>query len=118
LRDAENALRRQGVPASQAAAFAAVDQSILARRVGLSTPKGELNPISFPNLRGGSLDEGSKDGTEDGSVASADGEKVEEQKLVSVSHILTNVIVLQEFLLELAAFVQVRAGLFAEVRYV
>jgi hypothetical protein len=118
LRDAENALRRQGVPASQAAAFAAVDQSILARRVGLSTPKGELNPIPFPNLRGGSLDEGSKDGTEDGSVASADGEKVEEQKLVSVSHVLTNVIVLQEFLLELAALVQVRAGLFAEVRYV
>jgi hypothetical protein len=118
LRDAENALRRQGVPASQAAAFAAVDQSILARRVGLSTPKGELNPIPFPNLRGGSLDEGSKDGTEDGSAASADGEKVEEQKLVSVSHVLTNVIVLQEFLLELAALVQVRAGLFAEVRYV
>jgi hypothetical protein len=49
-------------------------------------------------------------------VASADGEKVEEQKLVSVSHVLTNVIVLQEFLLELAALVQVRAGLFAEVR--
>jgi len=118
LRDAENALRRQGVPASQAAAFAAVDQGILARRVGLPTPKGELNPIPFPNLRGGSVDEGSKDGTEDGSVASADGEKVEEQKSVSVSHVLTNVIVLQEFLLELAALVQVRAGLFAEVRYV
>jgi hypothetical protein len=118
LRDAENALRRQGVPASQAAAFAAVDQSILARRVGLPTPKGELNPIPFPNLRGGSVDEGSKDGTEDGSVASADGEKVEEQKSVSVSHVLTNVIVLQEFLLELAALVQVRAGLFTEVRYV
>jgi hypothetical protein len=43
---------------------------------------------------------------------------VEEEKKVSVNHVLTNVIVLQEFLLEVAALVQVRAGLFGEVRYV
>ena len=109
------------MPASQAAAFAAIDQTILARKVGLPTPKGELHPIPFPNLRGegppeaeGSKD-GSVQGTEDGSV-SPDGE--EGKKLVSVSHVLTNVIVLQEFLLELAALVQVRAGLFGEVRFV
>lgn len=41
----------------------------------------------------------------------------EEEKQVSVSHILTNTIVLQEFLLELAALVQVRAGLFGEVAF-
>jgi hypothetical protein len=40
-----------------------------------------------------------------------------EERLVTVSHALTNVIVLQEFLLELAALVQVRAGLFGEVRF-
>ena len=34
---------------------------------------------------------------------------------VSVSHLLTNVVVLQEFILELAAVIQVRASLFEEV---
>ena len=111
------------IPPSQAAAFAAVDQSILARKVGLPTPKGELTPIPFPNLRStGSQDsEGSKDRVEKTEEASERGGKGEaqkkEEKLVSVSHVLTNVIVLQEFLLELAALVQVRAGLFAEVRF-
>lgn len=119
LRDAETTLRKHGVPASQAAAFAAVDQSILARKVGLPATKGEINPIPFPNLQG-SIDgskEGSVQGTDDGSV-SGDGEREEETKIVSVNHVLTNVIVLQEFLLEVAALVQVRAGLFGEVRYV
>lgn len=37
---------------------------------------------------------------------------------VSVSHIVTNVIILQSFLFELASLVQVRAGLFDEVRFV
>jgi len=117
-------MRSQGVPASQAAAFAAVDQSILARKVGIPTPKGELTPIPFPNLRGLGLPEaegskeGSVQGTDDGSVSEEKEAKSEEQKLVSISHVLTNVIVLQEFLLELAALVQVRAGLFGEVRFV
>jgi len=114
LRDAETTLRKQGVPASQAAAFAAVDQSILARKVGLPAMKGEITPIPFPNLKDGSA-EGSTQGTEDGSVH---GDVEAEEKEVSVNHVLTNVIVLQEFLLEVAALVQVRAGLFGEVRYV
>ncbi|KAL2162891.1 hypothetical protein VTH06DRAFT_6727 [Thermothelomyces fergusii] len=38
-------------------------------------------------------------------------------RAVSVSHVLTNTIVLQAFLLELASVVQVRAGLFDEVRF-
>ncbi|KAF4991431.1 hypothetical protein FGRMN_7834 [Fusarium graminum] len=37
---------------------------------------------------------------------------------VSVSHVVTNVIILQSFLLELAALIQVRAGLFDEVKFV
>ena len=123
LREPEHTIRRQGVPASQAAAFAAVDQSILARKVGIPSAKGELHPIPFPNLRGsGPPEAGSKDGsvqgTEDGSVSpDAETKEQEGQKLVTVSHVLTNVIVLQEFLLELAAMVQVRAGLFGEVKF-
>lgn len=136
LRDAQNALNDQGgVPASQLAAFAAVDQSILARKVALPTPKGEIHPIPFPNLRdiGSPASEQNTDGASESMlVTGKDGEEEEnlsgetemegteevEQKLVTVSHILTNVIVLQEFLLELAALVQVRAGLFGEVKFV
>ncbi|KAG8531425.1 uncharacterized protein KY384_003054 [Bacidia gigantensis] len=36
---------------------------------------------------------------------------------VSLSHILTNVIILQEFVLELVAIIQVRASLFGEVKF-
>jgi hypothetical protein len=36
---------------------------------------------------------------------------------VTVSHLLTNVVILQEFMLELAALVQVRASLFGDVRH-
>ena len=39
------------------------------------------------------------------------------EKTASVSHILTNAIIYQSFLLELTALVQVRAGLFNEVRF-
>ncbi|KAL8990398.1 MAG: hypothetical protein Q9177_000940 [Variospora cf. flavescens] len=38
-----------------------------------------------------------------------------EEKEVSLSHLLTNVIILQEFIMELAAIIQVRASLFGEV---
>jgi len=121
LREADlAAAKSRGIPASQTAAFAAIDQSILARKVGLPIPKGDSNPIPFPNLRGTTEDvskDGSVQGTDDG-CGDGEGEKVEERKEVSVNHVLTNVIVLQEFLLELAALVQVRAGLFGEVRYV
>ena len=37
---------------------------------------------------------------------------------VTLSHLLTNVVILQEFMLELVAIVQVRASLFKEVRFV
>lgn len=37
---------------------------------------------------------------------------------VSLGHVLTNVVILQEFMLELAALVEVRAGLFDEVQFV
>ena len=128
LRDAHGSLKDQGIPASQVAAFAAIDQSILARKVGLPSSKGELHPIPFPNLRdtGSPATEASTDGASESKVQNEDVElndevdmKAEvEKNMVTVSHVLTNVIVLQEFLLELAALVQVRAGLFGEVRFV
>lgn len=48
----------------------------------------------------------------------AGGEGKEVYKEVSLSHILTNVIVLHEFVMELVAMVQVRASLFGEVKFV
>ncbi|EGO61686.1 hypothetical protein NEUTE1DRAFT_77820 [Neurospora tetrasperma FGSC 2508] len=45
-------------------------------------------------------------------------EEEEEATKASVSHVLTNVIILQSFLFELASLVQVRAGVFEEVRFV
>jgi hypothetical protein len=111
------------VPPSQTAAFAAVDQTILARKVGLPSPKGEINPVPFPNLRDLTAPPAEGDGASDTEnapedEASTSGDKTEEKVLVSVSHVLTNVIVLQEFLLELAAMVQGRAGLFGEIKFV
>lgn len=104
------------VATSQAAAFAAVDQSILARKVSMPLPKGEVEPIPFPDLKGAASQDG-EGGTEENGEEDSAEKVVEEQTQASVSHVLTNVIVLQEFLLELAALVQVRAGLFGEVRF-
>ncbi|KAH6641347.1 Retinoic acid induced 16-like protein-domain-containing protein [Chaetomium tenue] len=143
--------------ASQAKAFQAVDQSILARRVGVPDVKSSeksIEPIglSFDRQRtaGGvsSADEkyaadeeeakAEEGGGEDALLApSEDGEQTDDDdrdggaagagegepgtptidRSVSVSHVLTNVIVLQAFLFELASVVQVRAGLFDEVRF-
>lgn len=44
--------------------------------------------------------------------------QAEEFRDVSLGHLLTNVIILQEFILELAALVEVRASLFCEVRFI
>lgn len=37
---------------------------------------------------------------------------------ITLDHLLTNIIILQEFILELAAIIEVRAGLFGEVKFV
>ena len=52
-----------------------------------------------------------------GSVA-PEGDSAEETQEVTLSHLLTNVFILQEFVLELAAIVQIRASLFGEVEFV
>ncbi|KAI2603645.1 Retinoic acid induced 16-like protein-domain-containing protein [Hypoxylon sp. NC1633] len=124
--------------ASQAAAFAAVDQGILARHVSLPAQKIEPIPLDFGREKAtnpeeteegrGDEVEGKGDVTEqqpnddgseagDASIAPTPPETPLEVKTASVSHILTNVIIYQQFLLELASLVQVRAGLFNEVKF-
>lgn len=115
--------------ASQMKAFQAVDQSILARQVGLPVVGGgddggrkiEPIPLNFekpakepPTPEAGAAeatasDDGAKEAEEDASTPP--------EPTVSVSHVVTNVIILQSFLFELASLVQVRAGLFDEVRF-
>ena len=46
-----------------------------------------------------------------------DTQNMEGFKETSLSHLLTNIIILQEFILELAAIIQVRASLFGEVDF-
>ncbi|UNI17939.1 hypothetical protein JDV02_004245 [Purpureocillium takamizusanense] len=140
----DDSRRRDSSATSQASAFAAIDQSTLAKRVGL--PDDRLKPIplhlnrparSVPEEQPAKAADGDEDehkeeqeqheaGAEDtsetgaaaGAAAQEEEEEGEEEVHVSVSHVITNVIVFQSFLLELAALMQVRAGLFDEVRYV
>ncbi|KAI1445128.1 Retinoic acid induced 16-like protein-domain-containing protein [Annulohypoxylon stygium] len=121
---------------SQAAAFAAVDQGILARQITLPTPKIEPIPLDFDRKVSHPTDigeeqsndsEGNMDVSEDQdhdeseivdpSIVPTPPETPLEVKTASVSHVLTNVIVYQQFMLELTSLVQVRAGLFNEVRF-
>jgi hypothetical protein len=139
---------RDSPVASQMAAFAAIDQSILARRVSLPGQKVDSIPLDFSKnpdnadpVENEAADEGIE-AKEDGEVKPEEETQLEgeappseeesqpagsedlaptpaEQKTVSVSHVLTNIIIFQSFLMELAALVQVRAGLFnEEVRFV
>lgn len=146
------------VAAGQQAAFAAVDQSILARRVGLPDGKLEAIPLHLekpkqgaggerftphlpppqdneeeeeeddeqeehgPRGNGEVRDEDSNvlirpDDDDDEAEEGGEGSGTPQDRTASVSHIITNVIILQSFLFELAALVQVRAGLFNEVRF-
>ncbi|KAI1259405.1 Retinoic acid induced 16-like protein-domain-containing protein [Xylariaceae sp. FL1019] len=122
---------------SQVAAFAAVDQGILARRLGLPKPKAKPEPIPLnfdrnDQSRDGDFNEDSGKDEDDEidpteAQVAADEDEIEEHPVLqippkeedtaSVSHVLTNVIIYQSFLLELASLIQVRAGLFNEVKF-
>ncbi|KAK3366127.1 Retinoic acid induced 16-like protein-domain-containing protein [Lasiosphaeria ovina] len=133
---------RDDAVANQAKAFQAIDQSILARRVGIPTIRpqegervapipldfsktqqqqlsarlivdGDGAPSTHRSTRGDDGQSESVPASEDGTTESTPVEEI----TVSVSHVLTNVIIFQSFLLELASIVQVRAGLFDEVRH-
>ncbi|KAH7141267.1 Retinoic acid induced 16-like protein-domain-containing protein [Dactylonectria estremocensis] len=182
---------------SQVAAFAAIDQTILSKRVGLPSPQIDPIPLNFdkkpvpepteieaeeetaegvdepakPDEQGEPIDQGEPAPTEPNSTEPTATEPIATESIatesiatesiatesiatepvatdalqdkpddpeskadvkeetkkktdekepgtVSVSHIVTNVMILQSFLFELASLVQVRAGLFDEVRFV
>ncbi|KAK7422574.1 hypothetical protein QQX98_001597 [Neonectria punicea] len=131
--------RDQGV-ASQMAAFAAIDQTILSKRVGLPAAKVDPIPLKFdkkpmPEPADADADEENEtepvspvaeEVTPENNETKEDSEETKEERkkddkepgTVSVSHIVTNVMILQSFMFELASLVQVRAGLFDEVRFV
>ncbi|KAH0599023.1 hypothetical protein MHUMG1_03137 [Metarhizium humberi] len=121
---------RDMIAESQASAFAAIDQSILSRRVGLPDEKIKPIPLDLTKKSEATeVDEAeSPQQQEHGNAAGAEAmpDAVEdaaasgqtpEEVTVSVSHVLTNVIIFQSFLLELASLWQTRAGLFDEVCY-
>lgn len=112
---------REAIVSSQVAAFAAIDQTILARKVGLPHDKVEPIPLKFDRDPIPEPVEEPDQAAEDESEVdnpSADENAPAVDPTVSVSHLVTNVIVLQSFLFELASLVQVRAGLFDEVRFI
>ncbi|VUC37424.1 unnamed protein product [Clonostachys rosea] len=131
----------EGILAGRMADFAAVDQTILARRVGL--PHREIEPIplrfnkqSIPepddmieeddeeNMHiGPGAEELDGIGDEYGTGDDEDEDLGRESVVindgtVSVSHVITNVLILQSFVFEVASLMQVRASLFNEVRFV
>ena len=59
----------------------------------------------------------SSNGNTDSTDPDSDADSLPEFKAVSLNHVLTNAVVLQEFILELVALLQVRASLFGEVQF-
>ncbi|KAI5865324.1 Retinoic acid induced 16-like protein-domain-containing protein [Durotheca rogersii] len=125
---------RDGPVLSQFTAFAAVDQGILAQQVNLPVPRTEPVSLNFGSKLTSLTDSAGDDPSDQGGgrkdLMEADNNEEEselgenamaatppETRSASVSHILTNVLIYQHFLLELASLVQVRAGLFDEVRF-
>ncbi|KAL8818741.1 MAG: hypothetical protein Q9223_002689 [Gallowayella weberi] len=80
---------------------------VLHRRIRLKTNNGRRR-----HVREGTDSEASSIRSD---LARAESDVAEETREISLSHLLTNVIILQEFILELAAITQVRASLFGEV---
>lgn len=62
-------------------------------------------------------DEGGPSMDDESVQAQGDEEPAQKDEEVSVNHLLTNIIILQEFILELAALIQVRASLFGEIKF-
>ncbi|KAH7309551.1 Retinoic acid induced 16-like protein-domain-containing protein [Stachybotrys elegans] len=125
---------RDAIVDSQASAFAAIDQTILARRVGPPDTGTRLlrpiplnfdkQPLPDPVV---DADRETDDEYETATETAADFEEAASTRpssppppehTASVSHIVTNVIIFQSFIMELASLMQVRAGLFDEVRYI
>ena len=82
-----------------------------------SRKHSNLSHVSAPSVTS-SKPSRSSDESSRSSTLSDDDDDEEEREPVSVSHVITNVIIYQSFLFELASLLQVRAGMFNEVRYV
>jgi len=91
----------------------------------ISTPTDEVDeddlatPLAVPrNIEADTANEDESEAghKDDDSDTKSEGED-EDGDTASVSHIITNVIIFQSFVFELASLVQVRAGLFNEVRF-
>ncbi|OCK82903.1 hypothetical protein K432DRAFT_323349 [Lepidopterella palustris CBS 459.81] len=90
------------------------DAGVLKRRIRFRRSPGERDVHIILGKAPEPLNDSS------GSTVRAESEEELDQDIreASLGHILTNVIVLQEFVLELVALLQVRASLFGEVRFV
>lgn len=84
------------------------------------TTTAEMEPAAGSSER---AEEPEKDVTEQSAGTREQSKKEEEEeeeediREASLMHIMTNVVVLQDFILELVALIQVRASLFGEVRF-
>ncbi|KAI1438336.1 Retinoic acid induced 16-like protein-domain-containing protein [Xylaria sp. CBS 124048] len=133
-RDELGSRGREFAVVTQVADFAAADQGILTKRVGLPKLSVEPIPLDFDQdrpSRNEDTDEDESKETDDDidptevQVAADDDEfednfepeDAPKEKDASVSHIITNVVIYQSFLLELTSLIQVRAGLFNEVKF-
>jgi hypothetical protein len=105
-------LRGSSPAPPRAPSFSASDGDALKRKIGFPS-RGDLKRPSFVNI-----DETGQPGSSyASSIRSGLEGEGEGDEGVTVSHLLTNVVILQEFMLELAALVQVRASLFGDVRF-
>ena len=106
-------LRKNSIPSTPLGQLDAPREpsDILNQKIMITT-KADTGRARTPDME--SSDTGS---VRSGSVV-PEAEPSENSKEVTLSHILTNVIILQEFILELAAVVQVRASLFGEVQFI
>ncbi|POS82562.1 hypothetical protein EPUL_005660, partial [Erysiphe pulchra] len=115
---AEGIPKNSGVSINQAEAFLAEDQSIMTKKVVL--PTADRKRVFWESRNNDdekmkyTIDQKKENDYTGDNDTINNQEETEDQRFVSVNHLLTNVIIVQEFLLELAALVQVRASLFGE----
>lgn len=113
LRKSETLLASKESSPSQESPLSVPDQ--LRKQVVLEgKPRNGLPANPIERLRGG-LD--SSPSPSSGTITPQEEEEEVLPKSVSLSHVLTNAIVLQQFLLEIAAIMQTRATMFEEVRF-
>jgi hypothetical protein len=58
-----------------------------------------------------------KDDVDDTKPVGDEEEEQDDIREASLLHVITNVVILQEFILELVALMQIRASLFGEIKY-